>query len=519
MTDLSLSLLLLLVAGPAVALTGFLFHPLWPPLTTFLEKFAAPIAGALTGIEKGTHDLQRYLRSMLRSSAKWFRFGDGSKPVPGWPWRYVVRPLLSLIICVILLLIELDVGALGWQAILHTGPVPDLHLPLSLLQGMMLPLVGIAFAEAFFDALDRHSAGPWSTFGGKARWVVAALLGAGLAAGVVANVFFFAWRFGQLDGGRNPYDHLGSLMNFMLGALLYLGPVVAGAVGLRFLTIVVPAFLTVACGVLLAVEKTAQVVRIALEAAEAAGKFVLVCLTKLGDQFGKVVEACVNALCTGIKWVEERIRPRGEPGPVGPLPPPRPPKRCAFCSYLGRSILVATRAFWKLVHDIVHGLDGAWLGIARLLVAIVRGIGGGIRVTAIGVGHAARAVGLGVGRAARAVGIGVGRAAAAVGRAIWTCVVGIARAVARTATALGRAAVAIVKPVLLLAVAIAIWLFYWPARIVWAFLRWLCRFDFWSKRMHLNPPQGPPPREKMHRRLDRLARHDPEAAGLLFRQI
>jgi hypothetical protein len=322
----------------------------------------------------------------------------------------------------------------------------------------------------------------------------------GLVACVVANVFFFAWRFGQL-GGTNHYAYFGAPTNFVLGALLCLGPVVAGAVGFRFVAILVPVFLTVACGLLLVVEKAAQVVRIALEAVEAVGKFLLTCLTMLGEQLKKVLDACGSAVCTTITAVAERIGPR----------PPRTnpgPKRCVFFVYLGRATLEATRAFWRLVHDVVHGLGNACLGIGRLVVAIFCGIGRGIRVAAIGVGHAARAVGL-----------GVGYAAAAVGHAIWICVVAVARAVATTATAVGRSALAIVKPVLLLVVAVAIWLFYWPARIAWSFVRWLCQFDFWSKRMHFKPLPGPPPRQRMERRLDRLARHDPNASAIIFGRI
>jgi hypothetical protein len=329
----------------------------------------------------------------------------------------------------------------------------------------------------------------------------------GLVACVVANVFFFAWRFGQL-GGTNHYAYFGAPTNFVLGALLCLGPVVAGAVGFRFVAILVPVFLTVACGLLLVVEKAAQVVRIALEAVEAVGKFLLTCLTMLGEQLKKVLDACGSAVSTTITAFADRIRPEHPKPPIGDGPKPPRHRRCMFFVYLGRAILEATRAFWRLLHDVVHGLGNACLGIGRLVVAIFCGIGRGIRVAAIGVGHAARAVGL-----------GLGRAATAVGRAIWTGVVGIARAVVRTTTALGRAAVATVKPVLLLAVAIAIWLFYWPARIVWSFLRWLCRFEFWSKRMHFNALPGPPPKERMDRRLGLLASHDEDASGIIFGPI
>src|SRR5918911_2500704 len=195
MPAFAVSLALFLLAAPAVAVVGYLFQSIWNPLGGLLRKFATPIAGALKGIEHGAHDLQGYLRRVSRESAQWFLYGDESKPAPGWPLRYVVKPFLALAICVTLLLIELDLGALGWAAKLGTGGAPDLHLPLALLQGMMLPLVGIAFAEAFFDIVDHKPVGPWSSFPGKARAVLATLVGAGLVTGVVANVLFFAWRF------------------------------------------------------------------------------------------------------------------------------------------------------------------------------------------------------------------------------------------------------------------------------------------------------------------------------------
>ena len=167
MPAFALSLALFLLAAPAVAVVGYLFQSIWNPLGGLLKKFATPIAGALEGIEKGAHDLQGYLRRASRESAQWFLYGDEAKRAPGWPLRYVVKPFLALAICVTLLLIELDLGALGWAAKLGTGGAPDLHLPLALLQGMMLPLAGIAFAEAFFDIVDHQPVGPWSSF---RRW-------------------------------------------------------------------------------------------------------------------------------------------------------------------------------------------------------------------------------------------------------------------------------------------------------------------------------------------------------------
>jgi hypothetical protein len=501
MPALTLSLALLLLAWPALAVVGLLFHPIWTPLTGLLEKFAAPIAGALQGIEEGARDLQRHLRRGLRRSAKWFLYGDGAAPVPGWPWRCVVRPLLALAICVTLLLIELDLGALGWQVRFGTGAVPDLHLPLSLLLGMMLPLAGIAFAEAFFDVVDRHSVGPWSTFPAKARWVTAALVAVGLVAGVAANVFFFAWRFGQLGDGKNPYENLGTVMNFLLGALLYLAPVVVGALGVRFLAIVVPVFLMIACGILLAIEKAALFARKAIESVEAVGKILLTCLEKLGEQFAKLLDAGGEAASTAIKRIGDWHQRRRE------VKPPKPVRRRpALCFYLGRSILEATRAFWSLVHEVVHGVGGACIAIGSLIVAIVCGIGRGIRVAAIALAHAVRAVAL-----------AVARAATAVARAIRTCVVALAHGVVLTARVLGRTAVSLVRPIVLLVVAVAIWLFYWPSRIGYSFFGWLCRFDFWKNRMHFNPPTKPSPKKGMEWRLNRLADCDARASGIILR--
>jgi hypothetical protein len=489
-----LSLALFLLAAPAVAVVGYVFQSIWNPLGGLLKKFATPIAGALEGIENGAHDLQGYLRRALRESAHWFLYGEDSERSSGWPLRYVVKPLLALAICVTLLLIELDLGALGWAAKLGTGGVPDLHLPLALLQGMMLPLVGIAFAEAFFDIVDPQPVGPWSKFGGKARALLATLVGAGLVAGVVANVLFFAWRFGQLDDGKNPYDAWGSWINFLLGALLYLAPVVAGAMGLRFVTIVVPTSLTIGCGGLLVVEKAAHVARLAIQSVEAAGAFILTCLRKLGEQFGKLLEAGADAASTTIEkvtdWRQGRVRG---------------PRRPGLCFYLGRAILETTRAFWRLVHDIVHGIGGAFLGIGRLVVAIVRGIGRGIRAGAIGLG-----------RAARAVAVAVARAATAIARAIGTCVVALALAVVFTARALGRAGLKLVRPVGLLVVAVSIWLFFWPSRIAFSFLDWLFRFDFWTERMHFRPPTRPSPKKSMEWRLGELAKRD-EASGIILK--
>jgi hypothetical protein len=479
MPSLLIPLVLFLLSGIAVALLSFLLHPIWQPSIVALGKFAELIVGAFSGLEDGAKDLQRCLRGELRKATESTLYGDGPGRAPGWPWRAVVKPFLSLVICITLLLIETDVGAYGWQVVFGTGAVPNLHLPLSLLMGLMLPLAGIAFADALFDVLDPFPTGPWSSFQAAGRRRLAWFLAAVLLVGVLANVGFFLWRGGQLQA-VNPYGFLIPVISGVLGALLFLAPVFAGAIGARFITLLVPAALTVACGVLLAVQKAAEIAGIVIKSVGAAGEFILTCLNALGEMIKDITKAIADALSQAIRASAKR---RGAKAP-----------RRGFGSSLGSAVVGATRSFWSLLVACIFGIGRA-----------CRAVGRAIRISAVGIA-----------RAVRAVALAVGAAVAAVARAIAICAVALARGALFTGRILGHAGVALVRPVVLLLVAIAIWLFYWPSRILGSFFGWLCRFDFWTKRMHFKEPTNPPPKEKMDWRLNNLAKLDPHASGIIL---
>src|SRR5581483_1574601 len=164
MPVLVVPVVVLLVVWAAITVIGVLFHPIWKPCVALLDKLAAPIAGAVGGVEQGAREFRRGMRQPLASSARFFLYGDVGRPHAGWPWRCVVKPFLSLAIATFVIMIEFDLGALAWQVKFHTGPVPNLHLPLSLLMGMMWPIVAVAWGAALFDLVYRKSIGPWADY-------------------------------------------------------------------------------------------------------------------------------------------------------------------------------------------------------------------------------------------------------------------------------------------------------------------------------------------------------------------
>jgi hypothetical protein len=477
----------------SITVIGGLFHPIWKPCMTLLDKLAAPVAGAVEGIEEGARELGRNLREPLASSARSFLYGDTGCPHPGWPWRCVIKPFLSLAIAVYVIVIEFDLGALAWQVKFHTGPVPDLHLPLSLLMGMMWPIVAVAWGDALFDIVDRTSIGPWAPYPRRVKAVIAVVLGSGLVAGVVGNMLFFVWRGGQLEN-VNPYTNLSAPINLLLGGLLFLSPVLAGAVGLRFLTILVPLVLAPLALVLLVLEKAAHVTRLAIEAVEAAAKVVLLLFNSLGAQLIRVVEAVADAIIARLKSFGDERTPRRrttqrEPKEQLVAQQPGP----GFGSQVGTALLEGTRSFWSLTDQSVRGVGRGVLSLSDWFASFVRALFGAC-VSAIAA----------LGRGARWLAISVGEAFGILGNVI-----------AIVAVTLWRVIVALVRPVVILVIAVVIWAFYLPLRVRWSLVAWLCRFDFFKSTMKFRPLPDPPPKKRMEWRLNRLGAQD-QPSGILI---
>jgi hypothetical protein len=344
-----LYLLLLALVGPAAgALLMFLLQPMLQHTRSAIEKFALPLVGALTSIEEGLVSAEQVARRLAVHSGQSF-IREGNKESPNWPWRKVVKPLISLITFAYLAVLDLYLAALAFAALFGSGDVPNLHLSLPLLMGMLWPGLALAWAEALTDAGGAHPHEPYASLKKETRRLIVVLITLGLIAAFAGNIAFFLWRQGQL-GLTNPYANLAIPISGLIGGLMFGALALTAVSGLPVLGGLVPAVLVLFDLVLLLGRGIASGARLAVQLTAEAAQLLLDSVLGLSHQLSRLLTALAKAAGDAV---EARTR-RPKPAPVAGTYPLR--------HHVGVALVDANRSFWQLAATTLgasgKGLDG-----------------------------------------------------------------------------------------------------------------------------------------------------------------
>jgi hypothetical protein len=509
------------VLGPWLgALVSFFAHPVLSQLKTAIDAFAKMIAGALAEFQDGLSSVAGFTHNAMMSSAR-----EAVEPDQGtnWPWRAVIRPLLSLATFVYLSLVDLYLAALASAAFFDSPYVPNLHLPLPLMMGLLWPGVALAWSEGLTDIVGDRPRSPYAGMPRRYRKLLGALVGLGVVAALAGNILFFLWRQGQL-ATHNPFAGAQWWIAGVIGALLFGGLALSAVGGLRILALLVPLGLGVAFLLLKFCIGAIWGLRATLELFEIASTAFLEILIELGRHFEQVARAVSLALVSVLNFVRvslenraadalerrrlaaerraaprRRHRARTEPSGVGIASATvvGPPSAGLF----ERVLFGAGRAVRDIVAAVGHAVRWSANTVVAAAVAVWRAAGIAIftiaSVCAASVRYLLRAVERllrGVEGAIR----GIAR-----GTAVASCAV-----MPPAGSGIAYVVVSCVKAL----TAVALWFWFLVPRICWPVFNWLCRFEFMTRTLKFRPLPDPPPRERLAAHLRHLSLYPKQPA-------
>jgi len=238
-----LYIVLSLFLGPVIAGgVVFFIEPVVRSLHTAVAELAAPICGALAALVDGLTRAEHVVRRLLVESGRSLVCDDAT-PERDWALAKIVRPFVAFVTFVYLAVVDFYLAALAFAVLFKkAGDLPNLHLNLPILMGLLWPGVAIAWTEGLTEAAAPKARGPYAFLPARLRRVAVVLLATGVVTTVLGNMAFFLWRQGQV-GTTNPIGWLSWVVIAALGLLSAGGLIVTALSGLPILAGIVPLLL------------------------------------------------------------------------------------------------------------------------------------------------------------------------------------------------------------------------------------------------------------------------------------